>query len=48
MMRQGGIRAVIVRKNGMPVGVVTDRNFAVHVAANNLSLDTRAKKCPLH
>jgi len=44
MMQQGGIGAIIVKENGNPVGIVTDRDFATKIAANNLSFDTPAKK----
>ena len=40
MMEQGGIGAVIVKDNEHPVGIITDRDFAVKIAANNLPLDT--------
>ncbi len=43
MMEQGGIGAIIVKENGNPVGIVTDRDFATKVAANNLPFDTLAK-----
>ncbi len=44
MMEQGGIGAIIVKENGNPVGIVTDRDFATKIAANNLPFDTPAKK----
>ena len=44
MMEQGGIGAIIVKENGTPAGIVTDRDFATKIAANNLSFDTPAKK----
>jgi len=44
MMEQGGIGAIIVQNNGNPVGIVTDRDFATKVAANNLPLDTPVEK----
>jgi CBS domain-containing protein len=44
MMEQGRIGAIIVKENGTPVGIVTDRDFATKIAANNLSFDTPAKK----
>jgi CBS domain-containing protein len=44
MMEQGRIGAIIVKENGNPVGIVTDRDFATKIAANNLSFDTPAKK----
>jgi len=44
MMEQGGIGAIIVQENDNPVGIVTDRDFATKIVANNLSLDTPAAK----
>ena len=44
MMEQGGIGAIIVKENDTPKGIVTDRDFATKIAANNLSLDTPAEK----
>lgn len=44
MMEQGGIGAIIVQDNDNPVGIVTDRDFATKIAANNLSLNTPAEK----
>jgi len=44
MMEQGGIGAIIVKENESPIGIVTDRDFATKIAANNLSLDTHAEK----
>ena len=44
MMAQGGIGAIIVKDDNNPVGIITDRDFAVKIAANNLSLDTTAEK----
>jgi CBS domain-containing protein len=44
MMEQGGIGAIIVKENENPVGIVTDRDFATRIAANNLSFETPAEK----
>jgi len=44
MMEQGGIGAVLVKENENLVGIVTDRDFATKIAANNLSFDTPAQK----
>ncbi len=44
MMEQGGIGAVIVKDGDNLVGIVTDRDYATKVAANNLSLDSTADK----
>jgi len=40
MMEQGGIGAVFVQDNGNPVGIVTDRDYATKIAANDLPLST--------
>jgi len=44
MMEQAGIGAILVKENDNLVGIVTDRDFATKIAANNLSLDTAAEK----
>ncbi len=44
MMEQGGIGAVLVKENENLIGIVTDRDFATKIAANNLPLDTTADK----
>ena len=44
MMEQGGIGAVLVKENEHLVGIVTDRDFATKIAANNLPLDTPVEK----
>jgi signal-transduction protein with cAMP-binding, CBS, and nucleotidyltransferase domain len=44
MMEQGGIGAILVRDNDNPVGIVTDRDFATRVVANNLPSDTSVEK----
>lgn len=40
MMEQGGIGAVLVQDNNNPVGIVTDRDYATRIAANDLPLKT--------
>ena len=44
MMDQGGIGAIIVKDNDDPVGMITDRDFAIKIAANNLPSDTPVEK----
>ena len=44
MMEQGEIGAIIVKENKIPVGIVTDRDFAINIAKNNLSFDTHVEK----
>lgn len=43
MMDSGLVGAVIVQENNSPVGIVTDRDFAIKIAANRLSYDTPAR-----
>ena len=44
MMEQGGIGAILVKENENLVGIVTDRDFATKIAANNLPFDTQVEK----
>ena len=44
MMEQGGIGAIMVQNNSNPVDIVTDRDFATKIAANNLPFDTPVEK----
>jgi len=44
MMEQGGIGAVIVKDSENPVGIITDRDFATKITANNLPSDTPVEK----
>ena len=44
MMEQARIGAIIVKKDESSVGIITDRDFAIKIAANNLSLETTAEK----
>ncbi len=44
MMEQGGIGAILVKENENHVGIITDRDFATKIAANNLAFDTPVQK----
>ena len=44
MMQQGGIGAILVQDNDHPVGIVTDRDFATKITANDMPFDTVAEK----
>ena len=44
MMEQGGIGAIIVKKGDQPAGIITDRDFAIKIATQKLSLDTPVEK----
>ncbi len=40
MMEQGGIGAVLIKKNGNLSGIITDRDYATKIVAHNLPSDT--------
>jgi CBS domain-containing protein len=44
LMEKGGIGAVLVKKNGEPAGIITDRDFAIKVTTQKLSSDTTIDK----
>ena len=44
MMEHGGMGSILVKKNGTPSGIITDRDFAIKVAAKELSLETPVDK----
>jgi len=44
MMEQGGFGAIIVKKDDIPAGIITDRDFAIKIAVNKYSLDTPVHK----
>ncbi len=44
MMKHGGIGAIIVKENEISTGIITDRDFATKISANNLPFDTPVQK----
>ncbi len=40
MMEQGGMGSILVKKDGVPSGIITDRDFAIKIAAHEISMDT--------
>ena len=44
MMQQGGIGALIVKKDNKPAGIITDRDFAIKIAVDKVSTDTPIDK----
>ena len=44
MMQQGGIGAVLVKKDDHLVGIITDRDYATKIVSNNLPSDTHVEK----
>ena len=39
-MMEQGIGSVVVKKDGKPAGIITDRDYAIKIAVNNISMDT--------
>jgi len=44
MMEQGGMGSILVKKDGVPSGIITDRDFAIKIAAHDVSKDTPVEK----
>ena len=44
MMEQGGIGAVLVKKNGHLSGIITDRDYATKIVSHNLPSDTQVEQ----
>lgn len=44
MMEQGRMGAIIVTEDKIPVGIITDGDFATKIVANDLPFDTPAEK----
>ncbi len=40
LMAKGGIGAIIVKRDNIPAGIITDRDFAIKIATQKLPLDT--------
>ena len=43
-MMEQGVGSILVKKDGVPAGIITDRDFAIKVAAKQISLDTEVGK----
>jgi len=44
MMEQGGVGAILVKKDNRDIGIITDRDFAIKIAVQKNSLDTTVDK----
>ncbi len=44
MMENGGIGAVLVKKNNHIIGIITDRDYATKIVSHNLPSDTPVEK----
>jgi CBS domain-containing protein len=44
LMEKGEVGAILVKQNGSPAGIITDRDFATKIATQKHSLDTPVDK----
>jgi len=44
LMEQGGMGSILVKKDGVPSGIITDRDFAIKIAAYGVSMDSPVEK----
>ncbi|MFB5630531.1 MAG: CBS domain-containing protein [Nitrosopumilaceae archaeon] len=44
LMEKGGIGAILVKKDDIPAGIITDRDFAIKVTTQKLPMDTPIEK----
>lgn len=44
LMEKGGIGAILVKNDSGPKGIITDRDFAIKIATQKLSLETPIEK----
>lgn len=43
-MMEQGIGSVLVKKDGKPAGIITDRDYAIKIAVNKMPMDTPVEK----
>ncbi|MCV0431171.1 CBS domain-containing protein [Nitrosopumilus sp.] len=44
MMEDTGVGSIVVLENNLPVGIVTDRDFAIKIAAHSYPIDTPVRR----
>ena len=44
MMEDTGVGAIVVLENNLPVGIVTDRDFAIKITAHSYPIDTPVRR----
>jgi CBS domain-containing protein len=44
MMEDTGVGAIVVLENGLPVGIITDRDLAIKITAHSYPIDTPVKR----
>lgn len=43
-LMEQGVGAILVKKDSIPAGIITDRDFAIKIAAKKISVDTTVDK----
>ena len=44
MMEDAGVGSVVVLENNLPVGIITDRDFAIKITAHSYPIDTPVRR----
>ena len=44
MMEDVGVGAIVVLENNLPIGIITDRDFAIKIAAHSYPIDTPVRR----
>ena len=44
LMEDSGVGAIVVLENNMPVGLITDRDFAIKITAHSYPIDTPVRR----
>lgn len=44
LMEDSGVGAIVILENGSPVGIVTDRDFAIKITAHSYPIDTPVRR----
>ena len=44
MMEDTGVGAIVVLENNVPVGIITDRDFAIKIVAHSYPIDTPVRR----
>jgi len=44
MMEDTGVGAIVVLENSLPIGIITDRDFAIKITAHSYPIDTPVKR----
>ena len=44
MMEDAGVGSVVVLENNLPVGIITDRDFAIKITAHSYPIDTPIRR----